>query len=214
VPLPLLVQRIKPVPVGEGWQRKADGACHSGVRRPDEDFEYRYSVSFRGEMKKSLLVPSFSKSGRSQTPPVKNRKGESRFHSSLQRVPIRTKAQCKRSACCRQLVYACKLGSTFTIAAFEASQDWSRVRDGQLKLAFLAFLHAPWVGSTTPQIVIATAELGPDDGQRHHRMLGQHSQCDSTSLTPWTASLLSGPHSMSDISFEGLHTWLEGCGMA
>lgn len=70
------------------------------------------------------------------------------------------------------------------------------MRDGQLKLAFLAVLHAPWVGSATPQIVIATAELGPDDGQRHHRMLGQHSQCDSTSLTSWTASFLSGLRSI------------------
>jgi hypothetical protein len=83
-----------------------------------------------------------------------------------------------------------------------------------LSLPSSPFYTLPGWGLQLHKFVIATAELGPDDGQRHHRMLGQHSQCDSTSLTSWTASLLSGLHSMSDISFEGLHTWLEGCGMA
>lgn len=79
VPLPLLARALKPVPVWDGWQRKADRACQCGVIRPDEDFEDRYSGNIRGDVKKDLLVSSFSSRCQEQTPQVEKRKGESRF---------------------------------------------------------------------------------------------------------------------------------------
>jgi len=66
-------------------------------------------------------------------------------------------------------------------------QEHRSVRDGQLPLASLAFLHAPWVGSTTLRIVIATAKQRISQ-QTAGTNAGATFQCDGLGLTSRTAS--------------------------